>query len=488
MDDFEEAFRALTSSTLKHNAQTPQAVATLAEASRTQPDIRSRLANPDVLRSLVDIIKYSPGRQDFKTAVAALKCVGNACIDNDSGRDAICSIGFDWAKQYLEYTYLLTRRSDTSKSPSGDSVELASLTWLTAKVLYNICSDHPAAQLQCFEAELYLPLITICAWPKYYPNLDERSIVYDVLFWIAVQRTDHPPQVKKPLVYRDLDDLLTLACCGDQDLEDFATVMEIILTFLRDPDWQEFVITERRVSDVWNDTLVKVTTRLRKPEPEAQELLKPLVASFSWCLSDIAAHPGFVEEYRPNKGWVRETCPTENGQEWIHTLLDIITTSGGPEECQLPQQSDAHLLAAGSQILGNLLRALPADDVAFLVEDRALHAALWNICLIQRYNTDEEVLHSVAGLLVQLTRPSTHIRELIGSDKNAGASLTMLCKHKTPQIKQDGTRLLRALGKDCPHNQERFAELAESALASAQEARPSTGTGSVEEITDGLNG
>jgi hypothetical protein len=36
-------------------------------------------------------------------------------------------------------------------------------------------------------------------------------------------------------------------------------------------------------------------------------------------------------------------------------------------------------------------------------------------------------------------------------------------------IKQEGVKLLRALGKECPANQERFAELAKEALAASAE-------------------
>jgi len=47
--------------------------------------------------------------------------------------------------------------------------------------------------------------------------------------------------------------------------------------------------------------------------------------------------------------------------------------------------------------------------------------------------------------------------------------LAALCTSRNPQLKQDGIRLLRALGKDCPVNQERFKDLAASVTSQGGE-------------------
>jgi hypothetical protein len=77
---------------------------------------------------------------------------------------------------------------------------------------------------------------------------------------------------------------------------------------------------------------------------------------------------------------------------------------------------------------------------------------------------DAGVLHSLAGLLIQLSRPSALVREMIGGEAFARPALERLIRHEVSNVKQIGVKLLRALGKECPANQERFAELAKEAL------------------------
>ena len=70
--------------------------------------------------------------------------------------------------------------------------------------------------------------------------------------------------------------------------------------------------------------------------------------------------------------------------------------------------------------------------------------------------------HSIAGFLTQLSRPSPEVRERLADGLWVDEALALLCLHEKPQLKQDGIRLLRALGKDCSLNQERFESLAAS--------------------------
>lgn len=68
----------------------------------------------------------------------------------------------------------------------------------------------------------------------------------------------------------------------------------------------------------------------------------------------------------------------------------------------------------------------------------------------------------------------------MGSDENAMPALQYLCHHEVPQIKEQGVKLLRALGRDCPENQDRFAELGKEVILDMQEQGPNGDASKVE--------
>ena len=85
------------------------------------------------------------------------------------------------------------------------------------------------------------------------------------------------------------------------------------------------------------------------------------------------------------------------------------------------------------------------------------------------HSDDADVPHSVAGFIVQLSRPSARVRVHLTDRSGVDEALAALCTSRNPQLKQDGIRLLRALGKDCPVNQERFKDLAASVTSQGGE-------------------
>jgi hypothetical protein len=95
-----------------------------------------------------------------------------------------------------------------------------------------------------------------------------------------------------------------------------------------------------------------------------------------------------------------------------------------------------------------------------------LHACLFDI--IAQGDNREDTLHSIGGLLVQLSRASVQVRQQMGGYEVAPQAIDRLCRHERPEIKQGSIKLLKALGKDCPVNQRRFADLAQIAMAALQ--------------------
>ncbi|KAK0287033.1 hypothetical protein LTR35_004503 [Friedmanniomyces endolithicus] len=209
---------------------------------------------------------------------------------------------------------------------------------------------------------------------------------------------------------------------------------------------------------------------------ETKELLKPLSTSLIWCLSDIATSEDFTQQYPPSSAFIERLLSliASGGEETGTKSKDAIEQAGlgarqRTESHTIPEENtsneterrSARSIAAACQIVGNMLRVLPPQDITPLVMTRNIHAKLWHILALRHYaDDDDDVPHSFAGFLVQLTRPSVEVRECLAEGVEAEEALRVLCEHKTPQIRQDGIRLLRALGKECPVNQERFRGLA----------------------------
>lgn len=435
-EDLELAFQSLTSSS-KHRATS---IAVLANASKQNVSVRHRLANPTALKSLIEVIECSIN-DDIETLDLALRCIANACADNNAARDAIAKMGFSWALQCLHLP-------DTT------------IQILTTKVLYNICADdHENAQKRCYETGIHFALITFCAKIE---DVDECSFAVDVLLWIVGQKAAAEPTLSQPIPEDSLRDLLSVPAlyADTADLETLASLAETVLVFGRDPVVQAQIITTKQLGKVWRILeLLQTRAVILDPAVEDQaEDLKILLAlsmSLVWCLSDTAALPDFAKVY-------------SLGDVEVKAVIGYIQARGG----NVDDRGDPNglQLTAACQTVGNLLWALRTETYAFLVTNDQLHQPLLEIVVhTGSAKEDAGILHSVAGLLIQLSRPSVEVRQIVGNDALAQAALERLCRHDMPNIQQEGIKLLRALGRECPANQERFAALAREAVVSASE-------------------
>lgn len=429
------------------------AISVLASASKDTPNVRDRLSQRPVLEVLVQTIDCALN-DDLETTSLALRCIGNACIDN-TGRRNITDIGFAWARNCLG---------------NGDEA----LELLTAKALYNICSDFEPAQRKCYGERLHHGIVNLL-WKAKLLADEDVTLLVDLLFEVTSQKDviDQDPRNEQHSLPDDvLLQFLRLPRFPDASasLEDVATVVEIVLVYLRDAEVQRQIADHHLLADVWailqiiEDRLIAVSCNrpligLERGDSvdddiddddeneDDEKILTALSTSVTWCLSDIAATTRFGERYTLN-------------DETMATLISLIASREG----------STRLKTAAYQVVGNLLRHLPIKDITVLVKDSrcsgnglGIQSPVFEAIIC---DDDIEMLHSAAGFLIQLTRPSTNVRQIIGEDANASAALSKLCAHGTPQVKQDGIKLLRALGKDCPTNQERFAELARQTVIS----------------------
>lgn len=429
------------------------ALSTLATSSRQDPAIRTRLADPKVLGSLVSILEALPPASvsDFDHA---LRCLANASANNDSARDTISeNLKFAWAIRCL-------------------NCESEELRLLTTKVLYNICSEHEGAQKECYREGVHLEVLrafggstTTTAGTKTKLNADDANFIIDLLFWITGHKAELEPEISSPLNLEILNAILSLhqiTPSEDVTPDTYATISETILVFLRDTIVQGQIAEHKLIPTVRQllrdqENLTR-DLALTGEDVEDVKLLTPLNSSLVWCLSDIAAHPEFVKQYS------------------IHDEV-ILEMIAGIKTAALQDGSDAARIDVNGssfisdcQVLGNLFWALAPADYVELAEKGDMHEHLFAIIAVpeaQFQNLD--ALHSMAGLLIQLSRPSVRARQRIGEAELAPVAIDRLVKHHKTEIRHDSLKLLKALGKECPPVQRRFADLAREAMLSLQQ-------------------
>lgn len=415
--------------------QPAQAVPILATASRSEPSIRSQLADPSVLKILIDLVETSIDNSLDVTSTA-LRCIGNACIDNPSARDNITSLGFSWAKRMLQ--------------PSSDS----DVRLLALKVLYNICTDHKGSQEACYRERLHYDL-----WrtrPLFQDaNEDDLLCLTDLLFWITEHKSELEPTLNEA---PPLDVLLdALALPSDTKFttstEDFTAQLESTLSLLRDPTVQTTLLQTHNFQPVL--TLLYTTEQKlsSSSDPDETKLLLASWTSLLWCTSDLAANPLMAQTY-----------PLDSTE--LNALVNSIL--------QYSQNASMHprLPTAACQAIGNILWNLSPEQTESFVERRLegdvrLDGALFKT-LVEK--DDVEYLHAAAGLLVLLSRASVASRERMGCDGHARTALERLCAHAMAEVKKDGVALLKALGRESSVNQGRFGDIAAAVMA-VQEAQ-----------------
>ncbi|KAI7485968.1 hypothetical protein KC351_g3572 [Hortaea werneckii] len=465
--------------------KTTSAVKSLADQSRKSEEIRGSLAELPVQQKLIQIITTNLATEPEAT-LAALRCLGNSCIDNDTARSNLTVPSNSSPQEHRDHHHLYWAESSLQSANQE-------IRWTTVKVLYNLCTDHEESQQQLYRTRgVWYALVNLLVSPEtlHLPHPEEneqenennrktvtpgeeRTLLIDLLFWTTGQKAKVDQQEQQdgnsergttttatsssPLPATVLAKILLLPYFynlsfpsstetdGEEiDLDEYATTLEITLTFLRDPRNQGEIVRRKWVEGVWR-VFLDVEGKLCESErvlevagegigkssremmttmqQQQQQLLRPLVSSWTWCLSDIAAQGEFGRVYDLEDPMAREligiiqsrggslgiaSARGDQGDGKDEAMARILTeamesttdreqfissstinqsrtrspsaiTSG-----EVLQNGNPRRLSAACQILGNLLHALQAETVGAFVlqqhqqEQTSLPQALWH--------------------------------------------------------------------------------------------------------------
>ena len=482
-----------------HSENVFNAISSLAKLSREEETVRNCLASNNVLNRLMEILMTHPRTLPTGDLLAAtLRCVGNACVSNPEACATVTEHKFDWYHTFLVPKTCNLRQSNKSPdhTPGADGWTLhqdsphwdtppAEVRELTIKVLYNICSQSEEAQKLCYIGGVDMQIFMILDDYDRSP-VENPSLAIDLLFWVTSHHKElaNDADAKKTHSAGRYTDVLfgkhwifvlraTCLLWDKVDVEDYATLLESTLVFLRDPAaLDELKASVQILFLIWR-ILTRIERKIQEAEEDAEDvkLLSALCTSLTWVLSDISATTGFAYQVITNQ--------KDETKVFLEDLSQLLTTGVALSRAHHTSEADEvvdgealRLTSAACQILGNMLhgQASSEDQIEkpLAIQDRHMHERLF---ALMTTSENADFLHSAAGFLIQLSRPSPEVRAEIASDNNALAALRRLGQHPMQQLNQDALMLMRALGKDTPSVQEKLKELAGEVMATVAETQ-----------------
>jgi hypothetical protein len=488
-----------------HSENLFNAVSSLAKLSREEETVRNRLASKNVLNRLVEILMTHPRTLPAADLLAAtLRCVGNACVSNPEACETVAEHKFDWYYTFLVPKTCNLRQSNKSPdhTPGADGWTLhqdsphwdtppAEVRELTIKVLYNICSQSEEAQKLCYIGGVDIQIFKVLDDYDSSP-VENPSLAIDLIFWVTSHHRELAKDVdaKKTHSAGRYTDVLfgehwiivlraTCMLWDQVDVEDYATLLESTLVFLRDPAaFEEIQGKVQNLSIIWR-ILTCIERKIHEAEGDAEgvKLLAALSTSLTWIISDITAATGFAYQ--------AITHQREKLNIFLEDLSQLLTSGvalsrahwSNSDWLSVPADKvvdgDAlRLTSAACQICGNTLHSLALSEDSgeqlLAIQDRRIYQRLFSL-MTTCDNAD--FMHSAAGFLIQLSRPSPEVRAAIAGDNNALAAIRRLGQHPMQQLNQDALMLMRALGKDTPSVQEKLKELAGEVMATVAETQ-----------------
>jgi hypothetical protein len=494
-------------------------VSSLAVLSRDQEAVRNKLASRDMLEHLLWVLSTRDkivSKEEYFATI--LRCIGNACVSNPEACETVSEYTFSWCKDFLkgipcqwidvgEY-WSAESAIYEAIAPAPFPMPSVSTRDLAIKVLYNVCSQFEGAQRQCYDDDIHTLVIEAMFDNQHFGSelsSEMLTLTVDLLLGITAHHKELPSLpyetertrglpvhealkvdafywlIKAPLVYVD-----------KLDVDDWASLLEVCLVFLRDPRSHCDLISWELFHVVWyileNN---EAKTQIVGISDEDRKLLVALSTSLTWVLSDVAATPAFASAYATSTGNVLALAAGHQDvpvlQQLIEDLTNLLSTgeahthnAQGDRDTSLLGDESLRLTTAACQVIGNLLHGLASTKGTFpaVVQAPQLHERLFAL-MAESNNAD--FLHSATGLLIQLSRPSVAARKELASDSNALVAIKRLGQHTMQDLNQDALLLMRALGKDAPATQEMFKELAGEVMATVAETQKAAASAQAEQ-------
>ncbi|KAK1754227.1 hypothetical protein QBC47DRAFT_385973 [Echria macrotheca] len=342
----------------------------VANAARDE-SLRLPVGESGILGFFLDsVISADELGEDLKKQ--SLRLIGNACAECDENKARVVESG------KLSRTLIDFLDDDDSLFP------------FSVSVLFNICVDNEAAQLQVCQACLSRKLVKLISTPRlhrYLPSLNLIIQLFEQL--VALDAEPENANLSTPAV------LLRVATDKslELDLEDFTGLCRVALTYLSYEKFQTALVAERTFA-VLQNALEESCHRFVHPDvdPDGAEELKRIWHTSMTILADMSSLESFKDNY-----------PIDNPE--VQLLVAWLRTSPSYSHLQTAaclclgnlSRSDASSVALVGQVLGPLLAIL----------SRAVrHDAGDSIPVAER--PPPQLLHAVLGFIRNLAIPAVN--------------------------------------------------------------------------------
>nr|OQO25983.1 hypothetical protein B0A51_07700 [Rachicladosporium sp. CCFEE 5018] len=497
-DDLESLLQVLKSSDATSD-QFAVAGTTLADLSRTSADTRKGLADHDIIKRLMDALAVPillEATQHQCTAIAILRCLGNACYgttdddddDDDDSQDFASTIvehGFEWVHHLPSTEAQLNGRD-------------ATVSIMAVRVLNNISTLSSAVPARMAASNLDNWLIDILA-SSMLPD-DVVTHAMNLLASIcALGVREMPDTLSENRLFLLLSLTEKYACDPVHGLipsERLAAVSTSVCNYLSGGDeqkglivdfslqrklWDLFVLIDRlsqapgdakdaqsKRGETLRRDLIESDGRLwdasmefLKPDPrflsvsdaeleaEDQRFTQAQLLSYVWLLSDLANDAAFA--------------PKGLKDPLVGRIVQLLAQPPITEtEPTSARKSSPYRLTAACQILSNVLNHKVWRNAAPLVQHDRIHTYLIADLLETEH---DEYLHAGSYLLCQLARPSAEVRQQLALTPGMAGVCGRLARHHNPALREDAARLITALVRDSPAARQMYLPLMEEISA-----------------------
>ncbi|KAI9793193.1 MAG: hypothetical protein M1816_000613 [Peltula sp. TS41687] len=385
-----------------------RAAEVLADRSRA-PEWRLPFGESGVLDFYLNVIVTHDHSYDLMHH--ALRLIGNCCADTDDNR-----------RRVVEQNHLPSIIHQLCNPP---------LVQIALNVIYNVCMDYEPAQQQAIQQGLLVILIQLLS--DQIPNQIRMATDENLLKSVCrvMEELVTAPQAIEYSPENAIDVLLETACPSQLELDDFVSLVNLVVAHLASPRFQRLLISQQAVERLLSAMVesysrysrpdesihaisdLDITPRRRGSSPtEDTETLSLMRRGALEVLSDVSALPEFALMYPLNSPLIGSL------RMWL----------------SVPQ---TQLRICACLMLGNLARS---NEVCWImVHDFKIHEPLLQML---RESNDSQLLHAAAGFLKNLCL-MTENKDVVARAGLFDAVSRLWAMDSLPQMQYSGAGLAR---------------------------------------------